>query len=79
MLHDRFAPEPLPHWTRYLVGDAASMEFTPTGVRLVLANARETQYSDSQLDDFHGREREAFPWKPPLTLTVGARFSHSQA
>jgi hypothetical protein len=79
LLHDRFDPEPLPHWNRYLVGRAASLEVAPTGARLVLDGAQAAEYSDSQLDDSHGRQREEFLWIPPLRLTVRARFSHPQA
>lgn len=77
LLHDCFQPEPLPHWTRYLVGGSA-LEPTPDGLRLALDAADGTQYSDSQLDDFHGRPRAEFLWRPPLCLSVRARFSHSQ-
>lgn len=77
LLHDRFASEPLPHWTQYLVGGAA-LEPTPNSLRLVLDPSEDTRYSDSQLDDFHGRPRGEFLWRPPLRLSVRARFSHSQ-
>lgn len=77
LLHDRFGSQPLPHWTQYLVGDAV-LEPTPDGVRLVLGRADGSRYSDSQLDDFHGRPRAEFLWRPPLRLAVRARFSHNQ-
>lgn len=59
----------------YLVG-AARIEETPDGVRFVLDGASAASYSDSQLDDFHGRSRAQFPWRPPLRLSLRARFSH---
>lgn len=33
-------------------------------------------YTDSQIDDYQGLKRRHFPQKPPLKLTVRARFSH---
>ncbi|NDJ35406.1 MAG: family 16 glycosylhydrolase [Chloroflexi bacterium] len=33
-------------------------------------------YTNAQIDDYQGRRRQQFPWRPPLTLTVRARFSH---
>jgi hypothetical protein len=35
------------------------------------------RYSDAQIDDYQGLPRRRFPWRPPLRLTVRARFSHS--
>jgi hypothetical protein len=77
-LHDTFQPEPLPHWNRYLVGNATH-EQTPDGIRLRLDDADADQYHDSQLDDFHDRARDQFLWRPPVDLSVRARFSHPQA
>ena len=33
-------------------------------------------YSNAQVDDYAGLPRRAFPWSPPVTLRVQARFSH---
>lgn len=76
-LRDPLHPEPFPYWNRYLVG-AATLEPTPTGLRLMLDGATAERYSDSQLDDFHGRPRDRYPWRPPLRLSLRARFSHPQ-
>lgn len=38
-----------------------------------------TQYTNAQLDDYQGRSRRYFPWRPPVTLTLQARFSHPTA
>jgi hypothetical protein len=75
LLHDSFEPGPLPHWMRYLVGEA-QIEQTLEGLRLVLDGATASEYSDSQLDDYQNRDN--FLWTPPLRLAVRARFSHSQ-
>jgi hypothetical protein len=37
---------------------------------------RPSGYTNAQLDDYQGKPRRHFPWRPPLTLTVRARFSH---
>ncbi|MGB0387590.1 MAG: hypothetical protein ACPGWR_22450 [Ardenticatenaceae bacterium] len=69
--------ESIPSLEPYLVG-GARMEERGEGVRFILDGASAGEYSDSQLDDFHGRERKGFVWRPPATLAVRARFSHGQ-
>ena len=61
--------------TRYCVG-AGRIDAIPNGVRLVLPGGTGRGYSDSQLDDFHGRARRDYLWRPPVTLSLRARFSH---
>ncbi|MCO6451979.1 MAG: hypothetical protein J5I90_14445 [Caldilineales bacterium] len=48
--------------------------------RLRLLNAATTTrtYSNAQIDDYQGLPRRRFRWRPPLTLTVQARFSEGQ-
>jgi len=70
-----FAAEPAPHWRRYVVGNGA-LEPTGSTLRLVNADASARQYTDAQLDDYQGLSRRRFLWRPPLRLTVRARFSH---
>jgi hypothetical protein len=43
--------------------------------RLVLP-AGVTGYADAQLDDYRGRRRSHYLWRPGTTLTLQARFSH---
>ncbi len=62
-------------WRRYLVGVGA-LEATDSTLRFVLAGATHRQYSDAQIDDYQGLSRRRFLWRPPLKLTVRARFSH---
>jgi hypothetical protein len=45
-------------------------------LRLMLPSARATQYSDAQVDDTTGRRRRHYLWRPPLRLSLQARFSH---
>jgi len=64
-----------PHWRRYLVG-TGSLESTVSTLRFVVAGATHRRYSDAQIDDYQGLPRRRFLRKPPLRLTVRARFSH---
>ncbi len=64
-------------WRRHLVG-VGELEKSGALTRFVLANASKRQYSDSQIDDYQGLPRRRFSWRPPLELTVRARFSHPE-
>jgi hypothetical protein len=50
---------------------------TPTenGWRLTIPAGPEGRYRLSQLDDYTGLSREAYPWRPPLTISLRARLS----
>lgn len=63
-------------WRRYLVGVGA-LETTNSTLRFVLSGATRHKYSDAQIDDYQGLSRCHFLWRPPLRMTVRARFSHS--
>jgi hypothetical protein len=70
-----FSGGPGPHWRRYVVG-TGRLEPTGSTLRFVIADATSRQYSDAQIDDYQGLPRRRFLWRPPLRLTVHARFSH---
>jgi len=70
-----FPEDPLPPEWVYTVG-AGSLECIGPILRFCLADATATRYSDAQIDDYRGRLRRRFPWRPPLRMTVRARFSH---
>lgn len=61
---------------RPFLAGAAQVEHDAGVTYLRLADASRAAYSNAQLDDYAGRPRRAFPWRPPLRLTVRARFSH---
>lgn len=61
--------------TDYIIG-AGRIERDGVVTRLILDPADGRTYSDSQLDDFHGRARRDYLWRPPVTLSLRARFSH---
>jgi len=72
-----FDGEPLPHWTRWLQG-TGRMEAGESILRLVTWDARAGEYSDAQLDDYHGLRRSQWPWRPPLRMSVRARASQAE-
>ena len=74
-IHEDFTAEIAPHWRRYVVG-AGQLEPTGSTLRFVTADTTSRRYSDAQIDDYQGLPRRRFPWRPPLRLTVRARFSH---
>lgn len=51
----------------------------PDGIRLAVHASNPVCYSNAQLDDYRALPRRAFPNRPPLALTVRARFSHEAA
>jgi hypothetical protein len=74
-IREAFGPEVSTHWNRYTRGGGL-LEPSNGKLRLVNASTRSDQYSNAQIDDYQGLRRARFPWRPPLTLTVRARFSH---
>jgi hypothetical protein len=63
-------------WDRHVPG-VGELEETGSSLRLVLDGATKRRYSDAQIDDYQGLARRRFPWRPPLRLTIRARFSHT--
>ncbi|MBN1954496.1 MAG: hypothetical protein JW900_05525 [Anaerolineae bacterium] len=62
-------------WQRYVVGTGALVP-CDSSLCFVTTDASRRRYSDAQLDDYQRLPRRRFPWRPPLRLTVRARFSH---
>lgn len=62
-----------PAWNRYVL-PGSRLESTGDGWRFVNEPVS-GRYTDSQIDDYQGLRRRDFIWRPPLTLTVRARFS----
>jgi len=62
-------------WKRHVVG-AGALEPTGSSLRFATVDAASHEYSNAQIDDYQGLPRRRFPWRPPLDLTVHARFSH---
>jgi hypothetical protein len=70
-----FSSELNPRWRRYLRGGGALLP-AEGALRFVNQDTRAQQYTDAQIDDYQGLPRHRFPWRPPLRMTVRARFSH---
>ncbi len=64
---------------RYMLRGRGALEPLPAGLRLVDEGAEARAYTNAQIDDYQGLPRRDFLWRPPLTLTVRARFSHPGA
>jgi hypothetical protein len=58
---------------------SGTLDLTSTGARLSISDCPARRYSNAQLDDCGGRAPRDFPWRPPLRLSVRARFSHEPA
>jgi hypothetical protein len=48
----------------YLAGDITRLTIAPIS----------QGYTNAQLDDYHGKSRSQFPWRPPVRLSLEARF-----
>jgi len=66
---------PLSGCATFLVGGGRS-QATPDGTRLSLPPISSARYADAQLDDYTGLRRGRYPHRPPLRLSLRARFSH---
>lgn len=64
-----------PPWKTFIRG-SGSLEFTGGSLRLVNTDTVATHYTDAQIDDYQDLARRDFLWRPPLQMTVRARFSH---
>lgn len=65
-------------WTQTCIGTGL-LSTTHSALRMSIPSAQQGQYSDAQVDDYGGRVRSAFPWKPPLRMIVRSRSSHKAA
>jgi len=57
---------------RVAQGNADVSEITPGHWRLQV-DGTATQYCNAQLDDYHHLQRQAFPWAPPVSLSLWAK------
>jgi hypothetical protein len=64
-----------PGWNSYVVGSGA-LEHAGNTLRFVNADTTRRQMTNAQIDDYQGLPRRRYRWRPPLTMTVRARFSH---
>ena len=80
-LVEDFSADLSPRWTRHVKG-GGSLEPSEATLRLTNTDTTSRDYTNAQIDDYaHGAQslrRGHFPWRPPLKLTVRARFSHPE-
>lgn len=77
-IREEFDTKLSPRWSSHLVG-SGSIQYSSTSARFTLEHASRHTYSNAQIDDYQDLARRQFLWRPPLTLEVRARFSHSEA
>jgi hypothetical protein len=76
-VNEDFSPYPASSWQRHVVGNG-TLEPTGTTLRLVNSDTSDRRYTNAQIDDYQGMARGRFLWRPPLRLSVQARFSHAE-
>lgn len=74
-LYTRFSATKSSNWHTGSSGNG-SLQMSAHGLRLANNSATERHYTNAQIDDYHGLVRADFPWRPPLCMTLRARFSH---
>jgi hypothetical protein len=62
-------------WNTYTPG-AGALEPTGSTLRFVNADTTRRRVSNAQIDDYQKLPRRLYRWRPPLTMSVRARFSH---
>jgi hypothetical protein len=62
-------------WNVYTPGSGA-LERTGNALRFVNTDTTRRRTSNAQIDDYEELPRRLYRWRPPLTMTVRARFSH---
>jgi hypothetical protein len=72
---DDFTTTPTGRWKQHVVGSGA-LEATGSTLLFINNSTSGRRYTNAQIDDYQGLPRGGFPWRPPLRITVRARFSH---
>ncbi len=58
-------------WTQTCIG-SGTLCVTDSVLRMAISAVRQGEYADAQIDDYGSLARSAFPWRPPLRMTVRA-------
>jgi len=77
-MFDDFTDTIDPYWSQTCMGEG-TLNITASALRMSMPVAKVGQYTNAQIDDYAGRVRADFPWKPPLRMTVRVRSSHPAA
>ena len=73
-VHEDFCPLS-PHWRTETLGQG-TLEPTGGTLRFVNTDTTPRTVTNAQIDDYRGVPRRKLHWRPPLVMTVRARFSH---
>ena len=74
-VYNRFCGTLGSHWRKNACGRGRLQE-SDHGLRLWNDGGTERVYTNAQIDDYQHLARRDFLWRPPLRLTLRARFSH---
>lgn len=74
---ESFSGELSSRWRRQVRG-RGSLEPSKATLRFVNSDTSPRAYTNAQIDDYQGLPRGRFRWRPPIRLTVRARFSHAE-
>ncbi|GAC1655994.1 MAG: hypothetical protein NVS4B12_28510 [Ktedonobacteraceae bacterium] len=77
-MFDDFKSAIAQRWTQTCIGQG-TLSRVDSALRMGFPSAQQGHYTDAQIDDYAGRVRSAFPWKPPLRMLVRSRASHPAA
>ena len=77
-ISDEFDKVPDAHWTQVTTG-GAYLKTSKSVIRMGYDSAKPGKYTDAQIDDYTMLSKSEYIWKPPLRMTVRARFSHLAA
>ena len=62
-------------WNIFVLG-SGTFECEGRNLRFVTTDTSSRKVTNAQVDDYQGLPRRRYLWRPPLTMTVRARFSH---
>ncbi|MBA3826534.1 MAG: family 16 glycosylhydrolase [Ktedonobacterales bacterium] len=65
-------------WHQQCIG-GGSITSTVASLRMCVAGGGAAGYSDAEINDYGGRGRHGFGWRPPVRMTLRARASHPAA
>ena len=72
-LQTHFRPGPARRWRRWRVGQG-QLVLGHSGISLLVPHSTAGRYSNAQIDDYAGLQRRDYPWRPPVTLQLRARW-----
>jgi len=75
-VHVRFSDGLSSYW-RQTASGSAFLQTRASGLLLGNHRASSQDYTNAQIDDYQALLRQDFPWRPPLRLSIRARFSHN--